>query len=299
MDYSGERFRAYLNADYSLAATKNFLGGTGIAAGVDVPAAPDNRNNWAQTWGFEYPQTKQRLVGRVEWDFADDWTVSLAYGQLDQRDGEYTYCGSTIVNSAGDVSYLDDCYRGGTQTDTTSADARIAGKLKTGPINHRLVLGAAGTKAEYGGPFDLFVPAGQTSNNIYNPIRYPAPDNIPSVAPDAYAKNYEERVHSFYVGDELGFMDNRLLVTLGLRRVDFEFGDFDPTTGQRSSEVPSVFRLPRAGVHAICFSSSRVLMQTLQEPPPGKCNRGWNADACGCRTPRCTLKAAAAGWRRG
>jgi hypothetical protein len=29
-------------------------------------------------------------------------------------------------------------------------------------------------------------------------------------------------------------------------------------------EVPSVFRLPRAGVHATCFSPSRVLIQSFR-----------------------------------
>lgn len=235
LDYRGDRLRAYFNADYSKAATRNFMGGTGIANGVAVPAAPDSRNNWAQTWGFSYPQTKQRLAGRLEWDFNKDWTGTLAYGQLDLRDGEYTYCGSTIVNTAGDVSYDGNCYRGGTQIDNTSLDARLAGKFRTGQVNHRLTLGTARTQAEYGGPFDLFVPAGQTGNNIYNPVRYPVPGNVPSVAANAYAKNYEERARSYYVSDELGFMDDRLLVTLGLRRVDFEFGGFDPGTGQRSA----------------------------------------------------------------
>jgi iron complex outermembrane receptor protein len=235
LDYRGERLRAYFNADYSKAATRNYVGGTGIAADVAVPEAPDSRNNWAQTWGFAYPQTKHRLAGRLEWDFNEDWMGSLAYGQLDLRDGEYTSCSPTIVNSAGDVSYEGDCFRGGTQIDNTSLDARLAGRFTTGAINHRLTFGTARTKAEYGGPFEAFVPAGQTVNNIYNPIRYPVPGNVPAIAANAYAKNYEERARSFYVSDEIGFMDDRLLVTLGLRHVDFEFGDFDPSTGQRSA----------------------------------------------------------------
>lgn len=231
LDYRGDRFRVVADLEYNKSQTFNYLGGTGIAAGVPVPAAPKNTNNWAQAWGFDYPFDKKRVHTRAEWDFAPDWTASLAYGRLDQRDGDYIYCGSTIVNPAGDVSYDGDCYRGGTQGDSTSLDARVSGRFRTGFATHRLSVGTTRQVNEYAGPFVLFDIPGQTGSNIYNPVRYARPA-IPDVP--YLGKNYEERVRTFYVGDEIGLLDDRLLVTLGLRRVEFGFGGFDENTGLRN-----------------------------------------------------------------
>lgn len=235
LDYRGERLRAYLNLDYSKAATTNFLGGTSIASGVEVPSAPDNHNRWSPAWGYDYPQTKKRVAGRLEWDFTDRWTGNLVYGQLDQRDGEYTYCGSTITNSAGDVSYANDCYRGGYQSDVSSLDANIVGRFKTGQVGHRLTLGFARTKNEGGGPFEYFTPSGQTGSNIYNPVHYSRPSNIPSFASTAYNKASEENTRSIYASDELSFLEDKLLINLGVRRVDFNFGSFNQVSGQRTA----------------------------------------------------------------
>lgn len=243
LDYFGESVRVLADLEYSLAATDGFLGGTTVAAGVPIPSAPRNTNNWGQAWG-EYPQEKKRAVLRAEWDFHSGWTASAAYGQLDQRDGDYIYCGSEIISVTGDVSYADNCYRGGTQGDFDSTEVKIAGRVETGSVAHRLVLGATRTMSEFAGPFEYFTIPNSTGSNIHNPIQYPRP-SIPEVS---YLGKYSDSIiRTLFVGDELGLIDERLLITLGLRRVEFDFGNFDEITGVGGPRTTKAANTPGLG----------------------------------------------------
>lgn len=247
LDYRGQRFRASADFEYSYAATTNFLGGTGIADGVPVPEAPENTNNWAQAFGFDYPQEKNRFIVRGEYDLSDSWSASLAYGELDQRDGDFIYCDPTIINGTGDVTY--DCYRGGTQGDFSSVEGKLKGQFTTGAIKHRLVLGSTRSQEEFAGPFVSFafddpVTGNPRQSNIYQPIYHAAPQ-----IPDApyLGKNFQNNVRTYFVGDELSMHDDRLLISLGLRRVEFDFGSFDEVSGQRTSRTTKAANTPAFG----------------------------------------------------
>ncbi|WP_167145081.1 TonB-dependent receptor [Pseudomonas sp. OTU750018] len=243
LDYRGESIRLFGDFEYSYSATENYMGGTGIAAGVDVPSAPENTNNWMQAWGFSYPQTKKRAVVRGEWDFAENWTASAAYGQLDQRDGTYTYCGSTIANERGDINY--DCYVGGSQGDFQSGEAKLNGLVVTGPVTHRIALGATRYKQEFGGPFVNFTIPGSTGSNLYNPIYYPRP-TTPEVTYDG--KSSESILETKFIANEMGFLDDRLLISVGLRRMEFDFGNFNAITGARTSQTTKAATTPAYGI---------------------------------------------------
>lgn len=247
LDYRGQRFRASADFEYSYAATTNFLGGTGIADGVPVPEAPENTNNWAQAFGFDYPQKKNRFIVRGEYDLSDSWSASLAYGELDQRDGDYISCDSTLINGAGDVSY--DCYRGGSQGDFSSVEGKLKGLFTTGSVVHRVVLGSTRTQQEFAGPFVSFafndpVTGNPRQSNIYQPVYHPTPQ-----IPDApyLGKFSQTNVRTYFVGDELSMLDDRLLISVGLRRVEFDFGSFDEVSGQRTSRTTKAANTPAFG----------------------------------------------------
>jgi len=246
LDYQGEKVRLWADYEYSYIYSRGFLGGTTISPGVAIPSAPENSNNWGQPWST-YPQDKRRGLVKGEWDFAENWTASLAYGEFKQTDGPYPTCRSNIANSNGALSI--NCSSGGGKLENYSVEASVRGHFSTGALNHRLALGTTHTNSQNYSSLNNFAAVtlpGNIGSSIYNPIYYAKPAFTDTI----YAgKTSETDIRTMFIGDEIGIFDNRLLVTLGLRHVQFNAGNYNATTGIRTGKKYDTSKVtPAAGV---------------------------------------------------
>ena len=102
LDYQGERLRASLDLltqhEKIDAPTRPFL----VAAGLDVPRAPDGRRNATQPWGW-WKSDGQSALLRVEYDISDRLTVFADAGGSDTNVSRLSDQTPTIVNEAGDT----------------------------------------------------------------------------------------------------------------------------------------------------------------------------------------------------
>ena len=95
--------------------------------------------------------------------------------------------------------------------------------------------------------FDAFLPT-----NLYDPISYPRPD----FGPSAFLGNDlsdpaltgRTRLTSVAVGDTLSMVDDKLLVTLGLRYQDYRVENFAFTTGIPADPYDKSRTSPAAGI---------------------------------------------------
>ncbi|HEX8593435.1 MAG TPA: TonB-dependent siderophore receptor [Pseudomonas sp.] len=214
LDYQGDNFR--LSGDFAYQKQRinqsrnTVLVGSGV---THIPHAPDADTNYAPDWtATETEDTFGMLRG--EYDLNDSWTVYLAGGAKHTREVG-TYGSPTLTDNLGNVSVGSSFIPH--DEDNTSAMAGINGKLQTGPVSHKLNLGVAGIWAEQRNAYDF---GGGYTSNLYNPVSAPQPASGALVGGDLNDPGItgKTRTRSIAISDTLGFLDDRVLLTAGLRR---------------------------------------------------------------------------------
>ena len=206
-DYTGERLRVTTDLGYQKQTIND--GRSTVFVGSVIPKAPSAKTNYAQPWSGSQLEDTFGVV-RAEYDFTDWLTGYVAAGA--HHGNEFgDYVSPTVSNAAGDatesrftVPYI---------ADTGTGEAGFNAKFNTGDVTHRVTVGfsALDTKKKvayaYSSTFDT---------NIYDPVAVPLPPYVgDSGAPGITGRT---QTRSLAVSDTLGFMDDNLQVTLGVRR---------------------------------------------------------------------------------
>ena len=200
-----------------------------------VPAAPDASSNFAQPWTFT---DEEQLFGvaRGEFDLTDSVTAWAAVGG---RHGEEQ---NSLANPTAQPNGVTSAYRfdNAREDDVWSGDIGVRAELDTGPVNHRLVASASMVQSREKNAYAFSNFAGFASN-LYTPVAVAPPaanffvGGSLSDPREVGAVDYG----SLAVADMLGFMDGRLLVTVGARYQEIETKAFDYNTGALLTEYQS------------------------------------------------------------
>lgn len=213
LDYKGDRFRSSLDAGWQKLSMHYGRIGVAMGAITELPAVPDNRTNYGQPWVYSDMSSRFAAL-RGEYDIAPDWTFYAGVGGND-NDEWGAYSSSTLKSSDGsatmrrmDTHYVSDSFSGMTG---------VRGKFATGVINHSVNLGYSGVYRKTGSAYNLS--ATQSGLNIYHPVVIPRPETI-SVTGDMGDPHTRSRTRTGGVSlsDTLSMLDERVLVTAGLRR---------------------------------------------------------------------------------
>lgn len=208
----------------------------GSYTGSSVPDVPHSDANYVPGWNRSSLETTFAMV-RGEHDFNDDWTGYAALGG--NRTHERTLSGSvSLSDEAGDgtVSQLDTAY----QSESLASQIGLRGKLDTGPVSHQLNLGYSSVYSRKDVAFEYpntdpasslaLYPAPAT--NLYDPVAVDQrPNNVAfgNVGdPNTTGRVYNNGVS---LSDTLGFIDDRLLLTLGARYQEIEVNNYGAADG--------------------------------------------------------------------
>lgn len=236
-DYRGERLR--LNLDF-ISQKENFDGASRpftVAPGVEIPSAPNGRTNTSQKWGWSDTKEQSALLGG-EYDLTDAVTVFAHAGGGRSDVKRMSDQVPRILNSAGDTSNTPGYYK--FNVDRTTADVGIRGVFDTGPVTHTTTLMATTYQDELSrgitnGP--------EVRSNIYHPVDVPKPAiNAPKVL-----RISESQLSGFALTDTLSVLDDRLQLTLGLRRQNIESRNYN-AAGSVSSRYDDSATTPMLGV---------------------------------------------------
>lgn len=199
-----------------------------MAPGVPVLAAPDASRNVGQPWTVS---TERDTFGtlRAEFDLSREWTAWGAYGM---RHGDETndLANPTVTAADGTLNFLR--FAGSRRDRISTGEVGLRGTLKTGDIGHTVVLSAATYKAKMNAPFDFANFAGVTAGTLYAPVAF----DPPALGAFPGETISETKTSSLALADTLAFMQDSLLVTLGVRRQNFK----DPIAGYDESKVTPV-----------------------------------------------------------
>lgn len=222
LDYRAERMR--LSADFGNAAEdtqgarSNFY-----VTSPNLPAAPPGKTNVWPDWTY---QDKTHTFGllRGELDLSDDVTASMAYGRSTSRRKDIEAF-ALLTDSSGTLSAS--TYGLDSLTERESAEASLRWRFATGTVKHQMVV--AGTHV--GSDIKGLQPTIDYSfdSNLYRPVTVASPG--PGLLNGRRVQASKTLMDSLALSDTLSMLDDRLLLTLGLRRQKIRADAFNYLTG--------------------------------------------------------------------
>lgn len=189
-----------------------------LGSGVTrVPGAPDNTINFAQPWSYS---NERDLFGtlRAEYDIDDKLTAWAAWG-MRRSDEANSLANVTVTDNAGAATtYRFDNAR---EDSVNTGEAGLRGRFATGPVRHEWTLAASyfnqQTKNAYVMDF-----SNTLATSIYAPVVWQQPSYLSNAFTgndlSAPALNGQTRLSSVALGDTLAMLDDRLRVTVGIRK---------------------------------------------------------------------------------
>jgi len=226
LDYRGRALRASLDLLAQKERIDNvvrqFQAGPTLTA---VPRAPDNTHPYP---GLGWSDGRNgSAVLKAEYDLSDNLTAYASYGQRKLNWGAVA-SNPVIMDTAGNYSFFGGWQR--MSVESKSLDAGLRGRFSTGPVKHEAALSFSRLEQEQTLGFYTGYPGG--SSNLYAGLLFPTPSTAGISNP--LRPYLDTKLTSLALADTLSFMDDRLRVTLGLRRQQVAGQDYDFSTGQAS-----------------------------------------------------------------
>ena len=235
LDFRDERLRLSMDLGHTERDTDAPQERVLVGANAPVPRASDVRHNYAQAWTkAETSDTFGALRG--EYDIDDSLMV---YGAVGARKSNHDFLrhNVSITNAAGDFTIQPRDFT--RDEDVRTVNAGVRKWFQTGPVSHELNLAADYFSMDFengGGRY------ANRAGNLYNPVTTPEPTVRTRTDSKIYTEN---RFSGVALSDTLGFLEDRVLLTLGARwqRVkvdDWENGRKGETGYDEEKLSPSV-----------------------------------------------------------
>lgn len=210
LDYRSDSFRMTADLGYQNVLNRGeipyYLVDT--ANVTRIPGAPRPGSNTSESWQ-RYKSDHIYGATRIEVDLGATTTATFAYGFSRNTSGAPT-AAPTIADNFG-LLRRDYTYDYRFREDTDTFEGGVRSTFVTGPVSHKASISATHTYADARyGEAQLTDTA---PTNLYNPIYAPAPATLPIT-------DYPNRHNEFTgvaIGDTMGFLDDRVLITLGGR----------------------------------------------------------------------------------
>ncbi|WP_171708889.1 TonB-dependent receptor [Bradyrhizobium archetypum] len=221
LDYQGERYRSWL---YLLAQTDRFTAPQRpflMAPGLQVPKAPDGRLNVMQPWEWSRIND-QSVLWRNEYDLTDQVTLFADVGGS-HTNVERFFGLPTITSASGNTTSTPQFF--GLSIDRHTYDGGVRARFDTGFVRHAVTFQAS---VYHDALYRRLTNGSPVSSNIYSP----------TVAPTQFANEIpgrprlsDSQLTGLSIADTLSVLDERVLLTLGVRRQGVEANNYVSNVG--------------------------------------------------------------------
>ena len=241
LDYRGERLRVALDAYRFNQKTD---GGTGLFAGIadglsSIPRAPDGGTNMYP--GIWVNQKTEGTVLSGEFDINRDWTAFAKVGAMRFNSSGFQGGGVSNLEANGNANIMPVIFP--VINRNNSGEVGVRGRFATGLVNHDLVVSASRVNRVFSSAF-AWVSSGPF--NIYSPPSV-LPDSAWPTDPGNPYKSSELMLQSVAVADTISMLNDRALLTLGVRHQNVESKNFN-TTGAVTSGYDKSAMTPLVGL---------------------------------------------------
>lgn len=249
LDYQSNRSRLSLDA---FGSQENFNNGYVSMYQLDkgYVAAPDGSINAYK--GTSGTARNNGLLFKGEYDLQDNLTAYASFGKLSVNTTGMTN-GNHIRLRPDGTANLRNLYKQYFWTDTTSAETGLRGAYQTGAVKHQLVLSASRMDSDSSSTFNSYVPSTQdytwagSAIDLSNPSSVGDFFNLVSWKGKG-PKTSETNLSSLLLSDTLSFDEEKVQLTLGMRRQNVKVKNFNSTTGAMTSSYDEHANTPMVGL---------------------------------------------------
>lgn len=236
LDFRGTQLRWTTDIFKQHENIRGFRSQPAFLAGLTrLPKTPDPRKN---IYGPDAMLVidDEMFATKFEYDVNDRVTVWAGAGWRDSWSMQDFPTASVRADGNGDFRLIGAWYDA--YFKTTSADAGARARFDTGGIGHTISVGISRLDQETGSFYRANAATTAIPSNIYNPVPMPAVIGA-RLAP---TKTSDTRLSGVAIADTLAFMNERLLVTVGLRDQTAELTAY-PQTATNYYKKSAVSRL--------------------------------------------------------
>lgn len=236
LDYRGRKLRWSLDAYTDADGTDNFRPQIGFASTVKtIPDAPSGHRNWYP--GSELWLHDSAVMSRVEYDVTHSLMVWGAIGYHKATANQTFPTGP--ANALGNFTVLNSYYDSYTLSRTADVGARAS--FKTLGVDHTVTLSATRLDQVSGNAY--ITSATTAASNIYNPAPLPAI----TAARTEPNKASDTGLTSLTLTDTVSFLNDRVLITGGLRDQRVSVDNWSTSTGLQTGHYNATAVSPLAG----------------------------------------------------
>lgn len=240
MDYRHDKLRLSLDAYGSQESYDNGSVSMYDLSGGYVKAPDGSTNVLEGTYG---KTRNNSIVFKSEYDIRDNLTAYASMGKLSSRAVGFL-SGNHVVGFKANGDATVNLIHQNWWTDNSSAEAGLRGNYKTGSVDHQLIVGYNSMKTESATALNRI---NNIATNVYTPASLAA--YLSTLAtPSKSGKTSETNLSSLFLADTLSFDDEKVQLTLGLRRQDVKTEGFNATTGARTSSYSADATTPMVGI---------------------------------------------------
>jgi iron complex outermembrane receptor protein len=217
-----------------------------VGAGIPIPAAPDADSTWAQKWTRS---DERDLWGtlRGEVDLAPGTVGWAAFGA---RKGDETnvLASPTVTTRDGSATmYRFDNIRHDT---AQTGELGVRTMLRTGAVGHTISASASGFELKSDNAYATSDFFNGFATNIYRPVdsAAPAADFFTGGSLANPLLTHKTILSSYALADTLSLLDDKLLVTVGVRHQRIKDYGYDYNSGSQISGYDQSANTPVAGI---------------------------------------------------
>lgn len=246
IDYNSGPFRASLDLAYQRVKVAHFRPKLNLGGLTTIPRAPDAETNFGQPWQYT---TLRDIFGqaRIEYDIAPGVMLYAAAGARDGAE-EGVYSTPTLLDATTGALSVSSSFIPRTDNNE-AATAGLRAKFATGSVSHEVNAGGSIIWQVNRNAFEFYALSAQ-QNNLYAPVTV-----TPSTAVTFAAGNLEDplpagrsRLTSGFISDTIGLLDDRILLTAGLRLQGINTRSFSNVTGALTGEYDEDKLTPVFGI---------------------------------------------------
>lgn len=263
VDYRGEKLNASLDMMNQDRLTKAYSANIVYNQGFALPRAPDNDENFVNDWEF-FKGNSNNWMAKAEYEFNPHVSTYVTYGQAKGQE-EYFYAGSQgrrFINSAGDFTARVGGFKG--DYDVETYELGLRGRFMLGDMSNSYALSYS--------DFDR-TSRGATvhATGVYTGNVYSSPNLAePTVNYGIIPQNGDLQLSSVGLINTFGFLEDKLLITLGARDQKLYSGIFSAgvKTGayDESKVTPTAALLVKLGNYSLYSNYSEGLSQGATAP---------------------------------
>ncbi len=238
LDYKGERFRFAVDLGQQVLDTDRMNNTVIAATGVALAGPPKPEKAWVSPWNYSEFTDRYGAVS-ADFDVSEHLNI-YAKGGLSKMDWDQAVEAGTNLMPNGDFTATGRRYL--IEIERRSGEAGLRANFDTGAISHDVTLSLNGYRADRSSANTAVLSV--TKSNIYNPVFAPEPTIIDT----PIGLQSKTTFKSFAVSDTLSALDERLELTLGLRKQYVEVENFNVVTGAQTGSYESDAVTPVIGI---------------------------------------------------